>query len=970
MKKLQLRMLYRQFLFRVFDVEVLSAQAQGDANKLLGQFAALLVFASVWLSLAGIILSDPGTAGREEPSNSGLVFAMIAQHFLIATTMLVVGLFALLSWDATYPDRRDVLVLSPLPVRAGTMFLAKVAAVGTALGLTIVLLHSAMGLVLPLVFAARAAPAVLPALTFDATPVPVTARHLKTVMDRDLKQALTSGDLTPGTGVGLAIGVSKRGERRILTYGAAKPDSLFEIGSISKTFTGLMLARMVVEGKVRLDEPVREFLPAGTVAKPARTADGGKEITLLDLATHHSGLPSIPDNLRPADRSDPYADYGPQQLYAYLATHGVAKPADATFAYSNLGFGLLGQALAVRDGRSYSGLLREEITGPLGMTDTVVKLSAEQLQRFLQGYADNRRPVQAWDFDALAGAGAIRSTAADMMTYLEANLHPQSEAPLSDALALSQRLRRAADQGEQIALGWTYSDARGAYRKDGGTAGFTSTAFFNPRADCAVVVLLNTGPNRLLPLSPDLIAEHIRQRLSGEPAISLDTVLVPASTGFRGVLRSFGAYWFTMLAAGVFIYGVVLGAQGLAALTLPRRRFLRLSGYLQLAAICLIVGVYFLQPGFGGLDDLTMGSIGRVIQWLPSYWFLALYEQLNGSMHPALEPLARRAWIGLAEVMCGTAVVYALSYWRTLRKIVEEPDILPGPQRWGWLPRFGSQAQTAIGQFSVRTLARSRQHRLILGFYLGIGLAFTSLLLKGSGAALSNAPREESTPLWAASIMMMVLAAVGTRVAFAMPLDLRANWIFRAVGVRAGLETLAASRHALLLLSVAPMWLATAAVCLGLWPGRQNAGHVVVLGILGMILADICLLRFRKIPFTCSYLPGKSRVHIAFLAALGLLLAGSEAARLERQALQRTGSMVEMLALLLVVWICFRRTTVGLSRTEEQELQFEEEAPPAVLGLGLCRDGVMWIMPPQGMRKSQAGEQRADVARHSGSAVP
>ena len=160
------------------------------------------------------------------------------------------------------------------------------------------------------------------------------------------------------------------------------------------------------------------------------------------------------------------------------------------------------------------------------------------------------------------------------------------------------------------------------------------------------MVLINSGPNTLL--SPDLIGEHIRQRLSGEPAISLDTVLVPATRGFRGVLRSFGAYWFTMLAAGVFIYGAVLGVQGLAALILPRRLFLRLSGYLQLAAICVIVGVYFLQPGFGGLDDLTIGSIWRAIQWLPSYWFLALYQQLNGSLHPALEPLARRAWIGLA----------------------------------------------------------------------------------------------------------------------------------------------------------------------------------------------------------------------------------------------------------------------------------------------------------------------------------
>lgn len=749
-----------------------------------------------------------------------------------------------------------------------------------------------MGLILPLVFAARATPAALPALTLDATPVPVAARDLQAVMDRDLRQALTTGDLAAGTGAGLAIGVWKHGERRVFTYGAAKPDSLFEIGSVSKTFTGLMLAQMVVQEKVRLDEPVRELLPYGTVTKPADS-----EITLLDLATHHSGLPPMPDNFDRADNVNRYADYGPEQLYAYLARHGVAKPADATFVYSNLGVGLLGQALAERARKSYADQLRAEITDPLGMTDTVLKLSGEQQRRFLPGYDEKHRPVPVFKRDgALAGAGAILSTAGDMMTFLETNLHPEKAGSLSSALALSHQLHERTNGSQQIALAWSYGADTGTYWHNGATSGFTSHAFFNPRMDCAVVVLMNTGPNLF---SPDLIAEHIRQRLSGESAISLDTVLVPASSGLRSVLRSFGAYWFTMLAAGVFVHGLVLGAQGLAALALPRRRFLRLSGYLQLAAICLIMGVYFLQPGFGGLDGLTIGLIGRVIQWLPSYWFLALYQQLNGSMHPALEPLARHAWRGLAGVMCLTLVAYTLSYWRTLRQIVEEPDIVPGSRRWGWLPRFGNQAQTAIGQFSVRTLARSRQHRLILGFYLGIGLAFTCLLLKGSGNAMSNPRYGESMQLWIASIMVIVLATLGTRVAFALPLDLRANWIFRVIGVRGGLETLAASRRALLLLSVAPVWLVTAVVCLGLWPGRQNAGHIVVLGLLGMILADLCLLRFRKIPFTCSYLPGKSRFHMAFLGALGLLVAGRDAAMLERHALQETGSMTVMLALLV-----------------------------------------------------------------------
>ncbi len=296
--KLQFRVLYRQFLFRVFDLEVLSTHAQGDANKLLGQFATLLILASVGASFVVIALANPNASGNSGPL--GLVFTMIAQHFVIATTMLVVGLFAVLSWDATFPDRRDVLVLAPLPVRARTMFLAKVAAVASALGLTIVLLHSALGLISPLVFAAYATPAALPALTFDATPAPVAARDIEAVMDRDLTQQLTSGELAPGTGAGLAIGVWKHGERRVFAYGAAKPESLFEIGSISKTFTGLILARMVEAGKVRLDEPVRELLPAGTVAKPP-----GEEITLLDLVTHHSGLPRMPDNFPPGRSGQP-----------------------------------------------------------------------------------------------------------------------------------------------------------------------------------------------------------------------------------------------------------------------------------------------------------------------------------------------------------------------------------------------------------------------------------------------------------------------------------------------------------------------------------------------------------------------------------------------------------------------------------------------------------------------------------------
>jgi D-alanyl-D-alanine-carboxypeptidase/D-alanyl-D-alanine-endopeptidase len=238
----------------------------------------------------------------------------------------------------------------------------------------------------------------------------VTAPELQSVLDRDLVEALKSGELAPATGAGVSIGVIEHGVQRIFSYGTAKPDSIFEIGSITKTFTGLILSQMVEQGKVKFDEPVREMLPLETVAKPV-----GSEITLLDLATQHSGLPRMPDNFAPVNPANPYADYHAANLYAFLAKQGVAKPAQTEFLYSNVGFGLLGQALAVRAGTTYPDLLKAQIVDPLGLQDTAIALSPAQKARFIMGHNGDHQPASPWDLDAFAGAGAIRSTAGDML---------------------------------------------------------------------------------------------------------------------------------------------------------------------------------------------------------------------------------------------------------------------------------------------------------------------------------------------------------------------------------------------------------------------------------------------------------------------------------------------------------------------------------------------------------------------------
>jgi CubicO group peptidase (beta-lactamase class C family) len=371
----------------------------------------------------------------------------------------------------------------------------------------------------PLDFSRTTAAVTLTKLATDPVLPPVKAADLQSVLDRDLAAARTSvfrpGPLSEGTGGGIAIGVVQHGARSVFTFGTAKADSIFEIGSISKTFTGLLLARMVAAGAVKFDSPVRELLPDGTVPKPE-----GAEITLLDLATQHSGLPRMPDNFHPADPRNPYADYRRADLYHYLASHGVAKPTTAGFLYSNLGFGLLGQVLADRAGKGYDALLRQEIAGPLGLKDTIVSLSPEQQARFIQGHDGDHRPAHAWDLDAMAGAGAIRSTAGDMLTYLEAQLHPEKFPALAAAIAQTHELRADALPGTRIGLAWLHVEKDGYYWHNGGTGGFSSYAFFDPKNDCAAVILFNTT---LRPEGSfaDLLGAHVRQRLVGEAPISL-----------------------------------------------------------------------------------------------------------------------------------------------------------------------------------------------------------------------------------------------------------------------------------------------------------------------------------------------------------------------------------------------------------------------------------------------------------------
>lgn len=928
MNRQQFRVLYREFLFRIVDLELLAPQ--GDITKLLGQFAALLIVISIALTILGV-----GTAAAVQsiPDQSPLV-GWAVEHLLVSTTMLVVGLFAVLSWDSTFPDRRDVLVLSPLPLRARTLFLAKVAAVATSLCLTVVALNSLTGIFGPLVFSG-ASTAVSP--QYDPAIPPVGAATMQNVLDRDMRPALAPGGaIAAGTDYGVAIGILNHGERRVFAYGTANPDSIFEIGSISKTFTGLILSRMVLQGRVRLEQPVRELLPPGLVKKPA-----GPEITLLDLITHHSGLPRMPDNFSPADLTNPYADYLTPNLWAYLNRHGVARPRNPLYLYSNLGVGLLGQVLAVRAGTTYAKLLQEEVTGPLGLSDTTISFTPDQRARFIQGHRRPKAPQRGWDLGALQGAGAIRSTAGDLLTYLDAQLHPGKFPALTTAIEQTHGLRAVVRDQTQIALAWNFDRATGLYAHDGGTGGYTSRVLFNPTQDYTVVVLLNTSG--LASFLTGYLGDHIRQRFEGKPAVRLIDPVVPGRVRFASLVRSYTAYWVSAVAAGTFIFCCVLSLQGLAQL-LPRQAFLRVSSLLQMIFFVALVSVYVLQPGFSEIDELVQNE--AVLRWLPSYWFFGTLQSMRGPMPQELDFLWQRAWIGFGIAVLGAAAAYLICYLRTLRKIAEQPDILPSVRGLRALPPFGGSFETALGHFAVRTLLRSRQHRVILSFYLGIALGLGLFISKAPVLSHQSAPMDiwyqVNVPLLVSSMLMMCAAVMGMRVVFDMPLDIRANWIFRVLPLPGVPACLGASRRCLYALAT-PAWGALAVLLFWLWPWRMAVEHLVLLALLALIVAELRLSGFHKLPFTCSYQPGKAQWHMKVLAFGLLMFVTARAAELEKDALSSPITYAAVTAALIAAAVLARLRAQSNARSEAVSLAFDDPPEPAVQSLGLYRDGVLPI---------------------------
>ncbi len=335
-----------------------------------------------------------------------------------------------------------------------------------------------------------------------------------------LGRPLIDGGLVPGYVLGIQLGDQAwiQGYGSLTPGGEMAPDAhtLFEIGSISKVFTGILLADAVERGVLELDDPVNERLDLAGDAPFHLPTFGEQPIRFWHLSTHSSGLPRLPTNFNPKDPDNPYADYTLEDLKSFLETYELPRAPGKTFAYSNLGAGLLGNVLAIGENTTYPELLAERITGPLGLESTRCRIDGELAGRVAPGYDSDGEPHASWDLPLFQGAGGVRSDMTDMLRFARANLHPE-ETPLEEALKLAQEVHFRDPKGPTLGLGWFVGGGGSTRFHTGQTGGYHSYLALVPGKDLAVVLLANSSCGKV-----ETLAENALRLLLGLQPLPID----------------------------------------------------------------------------------------------------------------------------------------------------------------------------------------------------------------------------------------------------------------------------------------------------------------------------------------------------------------------------------------------------------------------------------------------------------------
>ena len=333
--------------------------------------------------------------------------------------------------------------------------------------------------------------------TKPAAVIPVEAIE-RAFPAKDELHALIKARVDAKRASGLVVGVREAdGTHTIVAYGDAGPGakplgpkSVFEIGSISKSFTGVLLAEMAAKGEVALEDTVQKHAHEGVTIPKL----GEQPMRLVDLATHMSGLPRLPANLVPADESNPYAEYTEELLHEFLNGFTPQREVGAEHEYSNLATGLLGHVLGNAAGSDWTTLVKTRILAPLGMSMSGVALDENMQTHLALGHGPEGAVAPNWDFGSLTAAGALRSNAEDMLRYVDANLGDAPEG-LFAAMQTSHRPLVEAGPNMKVGLHWFVKTEHGhtIVWHNGGTGGYRTFVAFDPDRKIGVVVLENSS---------------------------------------------------------------------------------------------------------------------------------------------------------------------------------------------------------------------------------------------------------------------------------------------------------------------------------------------------------------------------------------------------------------------------------------------------------------------------------------------
>lgn len=432
-------------------------------------------------------------------------------------------------------------------------------------------------------------------------------------------------------------------------------------------------------------------------------------------------------------------------------------------------------------------------------------------------------------------------------------------------------------------------------------------------------------------MPPSAARSHWRKvALNAITALTFPFVLVPDDGGVLDAARALLVHAISVTATALFVFFAVMAMRGALTATVSARLFDRAAAYVQFALLLLVIAAFFLRPPVRASVELA--ASGRAWMW-PNIWFFGFYEVLLGSGVPVFQVLAGRAAAMFLLSMAGAAVGLYLAYLRRVRHPLDQPETSTARERIGAGNLFRAPRERALLNFTLRALLRSRQHRTLLALYAGAGVSCSLIGL--AHVIYDSQPVNWTRPsaaLLAPPLLLMFFVMLGARAAFAIPIELRGNWIFQLVGTTKPSECRRVAAAALLLVGCLPALSTTAPVYLVLWCWQDAVAHLGFVLLIALLLALLLTRRWAKIPFTCSFQPGKADLKVKFgLYGVAFIVAVALVLQIELRALAsaRAYSTVAALVALALIALSRRRDQAG------ERLVFDDQPVPLVRTLGL-----------------------------------